>query len=145
MLLTYEISNKSLAINRDSLYALEALMLARYEMFRAVYFHKSVRACAIMLTKAMTLSDETLHFSNLKDLKNYLNLTDESTINKIINSKSNNENIKFAKELVNDYLKRKMLKLVFEKEVLRTDQFIGEIFSQSKFRSNVSEEISKKS
>ena len=47
--------------------------------------------------------------------------------------------------LVNDYLKRKMLKLVFEKEVLRTDQFIGKIFSQSKFRSNVSEEISKKS
>tara|TARA_B100000949_G_C14280733_1_gene451685 strand:- start:2208 stop:3248 length:1041 start_codon:yes stop_codon:yes gene_type:complete len=141
----YEISKESIAINRDSLYALEALMLARYEMFRAVYFHKSVRACAIMLTKAMTLSDETLHFSNLKDLKNYLNLTDESTINKIINSKSNNENIKFAKELVNDYLKRKMLKLVFEKEVLRTDQFIGKIFSQSKFRSNVSEEISKKS
>ena len=141
----YEISKESIAINRDSLYALEALMLARYEMFRAVYFHKSVRACAIMLTKAMTLSDETLHFSNLKDLKNYLNLTDESTINKIINSKSNNENIKFAKELVNDYLKRRMLKLVFEKEVLRTDQFIGKIFSQSKFRSNVSEEISKKS
>ena len=50
-----------------------------------------------------------------------------------------------AKELVNDYLKRKMLKLVFEKVVLRTDQFIGKIFSQSKFRSNVSEEISKKS
>jgi len=98
-----------------------------------------------MLTKAMTLSDETLHFSNLKKLKNYLDLTDESTINKILNSEPKNENTKFAKELVNDYLNRRMLKLVFEKEVLRTDQFIGKIFSQSKFRSNISEEISKKS
>ena len=141
----YEIAGKKLAINKDSVYALESLMLARYEMFRAVYFHKSVRASAVMIIRAMNLSDEELHFTNLDNLDDFLQLTDERILYNISNINSNSENSRLAKKLVIDYTNRKMLKLVFEKIVLGKDEFSTKIFVQRKFRENLAEEIAEKS
>ena len=141
----YEIAGKKLAINKDSVYALESLMLARYEMFRAVYFHKSVRASAVMIIRAMNLSDEELHFTNLDNLDGFLQLTDERVLYDISNINSNSENSKLAKKLAIDYTNRKMLKLVFEKIVLGKDEFSTKIFAQRKFRENLTEEIAEKS
>ena len=141
----YEIAGKKLAINKDSVYALESLMLARYEMFRAVYFHKSVRASAVMIIRAMNLSDEELHFTDLDNLDGFLQLTDERILYNISNINSNSENLKLAKKLAIDYTNRKMLKLVFEKIVLGKDKFSTKIFAQRKFRENLAEEIAEKS
>ena len=141
----YEIAGKKLAINKDSVYALESLMLARYEMFRAVYFHKSVRASAVMIIRAMNLSNEELHFTNLDNLDDFLQLTDERILYNISNINSNSENSRLAKKLVIDYTNRKMLKLVFEKIVLGKDEFSTKIFAQRKFRENLAEEIAEKS
>lgn len=141
----YEIAGKKLAINKDSVYALESLMLARYEMFRAVYFHKSVRASAVMIIRAMNLSNEELHFTNLDNLDDFLQLTDERILYNISNINSNSENSRLAKKLVIDYTNRKMLKLVFEKIVLGKDEFSTKIFAQKKFRENLAEEIAEKS
>jgi len=38
-----------LMLERAALYAFEALLIARYEMFKAVYFHRTVRAAELML------------------------------------------------------------------------------------------------
>ena len=141
----YEIAGKKLAINKDSVYALESLMLAMYEMFRAVYFHKSVRASAVMIIRAMNLSNEELHFTNLDNLDDFLQLTDERILYNISNINSNSENSRLAKKLVIDYTNRKMLKLVFEKIVLGKDEFSTKIFAQRKFRENLAEEIAEKS
>ncbi|NSL77185.1 MAG: HD domain-containing protein [Thaumarchaeota archaeon] len=141
----YEIAGKKLAINKDSVYALESLMLARYEMFRAVYFHKSVRASAVMIIRAMNLSNEELHFTNLDNLDDFLQLTDERILYNISNINSNSENSRLAKKLVIDYTNRKMLKLVFEKIVLGKDEFSTKIFAQRKLRENLAEEIAEKS
>jgi len=141
----YEIAGKKLAINKDSVYALESLMLARYEMFRAVYFHKSVRASAVMIIRAMNLSNEELHFTNLDNLDDFLQLTDERILYNISNINSNSENSRLAKKLVIDYTNRKMLKLVFEKIVLGKDEFSTKIFAQRKFRENLAEDIAEKS
>ena len=141
----YEIAGKKLAINKDSVYALESLMLARYEMFRAVYFHKSVRASAVMIIRAMNLSNEELHFTNLDNLDDFLQLTDERILYNISNINSNSENSRLAKKLVIDYTNRKMLKLVFEKIVLGKDEFSTKIFAQRKFRENLAEVIAEKS
>ena len=140
----YKVTEKKLAINKDSLYALESLMLARYEMFRAVYFHKSVRASAIMITRAMSLSDDILHFTDLKDLEGFLELTDDRTLFKILNIQPKNDNTKLAQKLAKDYTNRKMLKLVFEKMVLGKDKFSTRIFVQKKFRENLEQEIADK-
>ncbi|MCX8183878.1 MAG: HD domain-containing protein, partial [Crenarchaeota archaeon] len=50
----------SLAIDEAALYALESLFIARYMMFKAVYFHRTVRAAVIMLSRAMLLVDDAV-------------------------------------------------------------------------------------
>src|ERR687895_1221757 len=42
-----------LAISRSALYSLESMLISRYEMYKAVYFHKTVRSAEVMLLRSM--------------------------------------------------------------------------------------------
>src|SRR3990172_10955875 len=55
-----EVSKNRLAINRSALNSLESMLISRYEMFKAVYFHKTVRAAEVMLLRSMISADEAL-------------------------------------------------------------------------------------
>jgi HD superfamily phosphohydrolase len=48
-----EVWNNRLAINKSALNSLESMLISRYQMFKAVYFHKTVRAAEVMLLHAM--------------------------------------------------------------------------------------------
>jgi HD superfamily phosphohydrolase len=79
-------------------------------MFKAVYFHKTVRAGEVMLLHSLASADKQLHFSNFS-IEEYLEYTDEKTIDIISSLKGN----KFASGLALDYKKRKLFKCVYEK------------------------------
>jgi HD superfamily phosphohydrolase len=141
---SFEVVKDKLAISRAALFAFEALMIARYEMFRAVYFHRTVRAAELMLVKSMVLSDKELHLTDLS-LENYLSMTDEVTLNRIANidPKSDSE-LKLAKSLALDYQNRRLLKCVFERTVQVRDKFLTSIFNQKSFRDQLAERIAEK-
>jgi hypothetical protein len=140
---SFEIVKDKLAITQAALFAFEALMIARYEMFRAVYFHRTVRAAELMLIKSMTLADKVLHLTDLS-LENYLALTDEVTLNKITTLDTGSDpELKLAKSLALDYQSRKLLKCVFEKTVQGRDKFFTSIFNQKSFRDQLSSQIAK--
>jgi len=44
-----DVHKKKLALERSALYSFESMMHSRYQMFKAVYFHKTVRAAEVML------------------------------------------------------------------------------------------------
>jgi len=113
------VSNAHLAINRSALYSFESMLISRYEMFKAVYFHKTVRSAEVMLLHSMRLADDQLNLTNTS-LENYLNLTDDSTLEKIQSLDKSNE---VAVRLVTDYRNRKLLKCVYEK-FLHKDSYI---------------------
>jgi HD superfamily phosphohydrolase len=77
-----EVSKNRLAINRSALNSLESMLISRYEMFKAVYFHKTVRAAEVMLLHSMTAADEVLGLTDTS-LENYLALTDEATLERL--------------------------------------------------------------
>ncbi len=138
---SFEVVKDRLAIGHAALFAFEALMIARYEMFRAVYFHRTVRAAELMLVEAMVLSDKDLHLTDMS-LENYLSLTDEVTLDKIRNLEAGSDpELRRAKRLASDYMKRRLLKCVFEKTVQRKDKFLNSIFNQKSFRKQLSEKI----
>jgi HD superfamily phosphohydrolase len=141
---SYDVVDDTLALDQASLYAFESLMIARYEMFKAVYFHKTVRAADIMLVKALTLADETLHLTDLKYIENYLLLTDEITLKMLENIKSNKRELKEANRLALDYRDRRLLKCVYEQLIHRKDRFMEMIFRQKKIREDFVQEIAKK-
>jgi HD superfamily phosphohydrolase len=141
---SYEVVDEKIGIDRAGLYALEALLIARYEMFRAVYFHRTVRAAEIMIIKALTLADDEFGFSDLSNLDNYLSLTDEPVLARLLSMKPSNPKLRQAKQLAADYANRNLLKCVFERMLQRRDTLIERIFSQRRIRDELAREIADK-
>ncbi|MEM4297985.1 MAG: HD domain-containing protein [Nitrososphaerota archaeon] len=132
----------SLGLDQAALYAFEALMIARYEMFRAVYFHRTVRAAGIMLTRAIALADDELHLTDTSDLSRYLSLTDEVVLQSLLNlDPKGSEELRKARKLAEDYRDRRLLKCAYEKHVHRKDALMERIFSQKKIRDQLAGEI----
>ena len=108
---SYEVTtNGRLAINRSALYSLESMLISRYEMYKAVYFHKTVRSAEVMILRSIMLADEELNLTD-KTLDSYLNLTDEIVLEKICLLGNRNKN---AVRLALEYRSRKLLKCVYE-------------------------------
>ncbi len=142
---SFNIINDHIALNQAALYAFEALMISRYEMFRSVYFHRTVRAAEIMLIRAIILADEEINLTDTTDISKYLSLTDETTLDILTNLNSKgNKNLEIAKQTAINYRDRRLIKCVFEKFVQRRDSFMERIFSQRKIREQISEEIAEK-
>lgn len=107
-------------------------------MFKAVYFHKTVRSAEVMLLEAMSLADNELHLTS-NNLDDYIKLTDEFVISKLISLTGKSSDLKRARQLAKDYQERRLLKCVFEKILSRNDPI-------SKIKtSDIQKEISKKS
>jgi len=111
-------NNDSLALDISSFYSFESMIISRYEMFRAVYFHKTVRSAEVMLLHSLLLSSKILNLSKIS-LADYLKLTDDSILWKI-SSSPNNE---MAKQMISNYLERKLLKCVYERFIRKRDDF----------------------
>jgi len=107
-----DIHKKKLALERSALYSFESMMHSRYQMFKAVYFHKTVRAAEVMLLEALRLSDDEFGFSTF-NLNEFVNLTDEYVLSSLLSSKSSK--LKRARQFALDYQNRKLLKCVFER------------------------------
>ena len=137
-----EIINDKLALDKAALYAFEALAIGRYEMFRAVYFHRSVRAGEVMLIKAMQLADKELNLTKINQLDEYMKLTDEIILNNLTNLDAQGKShLKLAKSLAIDYTNRKLIKCVYEKVGQGNDRIIKNIFTQKKIREEITNEL----
>ncbi|PIN83672.1 MAG: phosphohydrolase [Nitrosopumilales archaeon CG11_big_fil_rev_8_21_14_0_20_33_24] len=107
-----DVHKKKLALERSALYSFESMMHSRYQMFKAVYFHKTVRAAEVMLLEALRLSDDEFGFTSF-NINEYVKLTDEYVLSTLISSKSSK--LKRARQFAEDYQNRKLLKCVFER------------------------------
>ncbi len=136
-----DVHQKKLALERSALYSFESMMHSRYQMFKAVYFHKTVRAAEVMLIEALRLSDDEFGFTTF-NLNEFVKLTDEYVLSNIISSKSSK--LKRARQFAQDYQNRKLLKCVFERiltsktnlKKTRTDELRTDISKKSKVAEN---------
>lgn len=139
---SFEVVQEHLALDQDALYAFEALMVARYEMFKAVYFHRTVRAAELMLIRAFTLVDDYLQLTDTNDLTRYLSQSDETLLEEIIKiDPQGRSDLKKAKELALAYRNRSLVKCVFEKLIHRKDQLMERLFSQKSIRDEIASKI----
>ena len=135
------IHKKKIALERSALYSFESMMHSRYQMFKAVYFHKTVRAAEVMIIQALKLSDDEFGFTSF-NFNEYVKLTDEFVLSSLISSKSSK--LKQARQLVEDYQNRKLLKCAFERiltnqsnlKKTRTDELRVELSKKSKIDEN---------
>jgi len=133
--LTYslDVYKNKLALDKSALVNFETMMISRYQMFKAVYFHKTVRAGEVMLLEAMRLAEDELGLSSL-DLDDFLKLSDESVIDKLLNLSEHNSELKASKKIATDYLNRNLFKCVFERTMSSTYNLSTKIVGELKER-----------
>jgi len=83
-------------------------------MFKAVYFHKTVRAAEVMLLQSMLLADDELDLTT-NDLEAYVQLTDELVISKLASLPQRTSDLRKARQLAIEYQERRLFKCVYEK------------------------------
>ena len=137
--LTYslDVYKNKLALEKSALVNFETMMISRYQMFKAVYFHKTVRAGEVMLLESMYLAEEELGLSSIS-LNEYLKLTDEVILSKLLSLPERNSKLRIAKKIATDYINRNLFKSVFEVSVT------GNAITKKRMQS-IREEVSKKS
>jgi len=138
------VADKHLAIDNAGLYAFEALLLARYQMFKAVYFHRTTRAAELMLVYSMKLAEESLHLTDLSDIDDYLEMTDERILHDLVSLDPVDSERKEAKELAIGFRDRRLVKCVFEQLVQRKDRVVEQLFERSRMRDQVVIDIAEK-
>ena len=116
-----DVLDNILSMDMAALYALEAFLIARYEMFKAVYFHRTVRAASVMLVRAMELVDEALDLTDFKSLDDYLSLDDEGVLSMLLTLEGELETARRIAEMLRG---RRLLKCAYER-------FLGERELQS--------------
>jgi len=109
-----DVHQKKLALEKSALYSFESMMHSRYQMFKAVYFHKTVRAAEVMLLESIRLAYDELGFSNLS-WNDYVCLTDDYVLEKLVSLPPKTPELKKAKKLAIDYQNRELFKCVFER------------------------------
>lgn len=109
-----DVYNGKLALDRSALYSFESMILSRYQMFKAVYFHKTVRSAEVMMLEAIKLADKICGFTDV-NMDKYVKMTDEFVVTQILQIKDETAELKRAKKLAEDYQNRVLLKCVFEK------------------------------
>jgi len=109
-----DVYKNKLALDHSSLVNFETMMISRFQMFKAVYFHKTVRAGEVMLLEAMTLADDELGLTSLT-LNDYVKQTDESIMALLLSLPETTSELRASKKIANDYQNRRLFKCVFER------------------------------
>lgn len=109
-----DVYRTKLALEKSALYSFESMILSRYQMFKAVYFHKTVRSAEVMMLESIRLADDDCGFTDL-NLDDYTKLTDEFVIAQILALPDHTSEQRRAKKFATDYQNRRLLKCVYEK------------------------------
>jgi hypothetical protein len=133
-----DVYKKKLALEKSALYSFESMMHSRYQMFKAVYFHKTVRSAEVMLLESIRLAYDELGLSSMS-LDDYIELTDDSLLAKLVSLPTHTSELKRAQKFAKDYQNRELFKCVFERILTKKDQISNLKISQLK------NELSKKS
>jgi len=132
-----DVYKNKLALDKSALVNFETMLISRYQMFKAVYFHKTVRAGEVMLLESMDLAEEELNLTSMV-LDDYLELSDDVILSKLLSLPEHNSKLSAAKKIAIDYQNRDLFKSVFELSI--TGSTIGK-----KRLGVIREEISKRS
>lgn len=131
------------AIDSASVYAVESFYFARYMMFKAVYFHKTVRAADVMISKAMTLANDKIGLTSFKEPERFLELDDRYVVERIIQSVEVDDQIMKAKEIIQRLNSRKLFKMAFEAFAHQPDKILSSLLMNPRIKGNIEREIAR--
>lgn len=145
-----DVCEGDIAIDLKALYALEAFMIARYEMFLAVYYHHAVRAAEILLNRAMDYAHELIGLTSFKDVDEFLSLDDAFVTTKLrelrpeeLNDPAQRDVAERAARMMKMLDSRRLLKVAYQRDVHIRDPYVAKLLSDEAVRHQKELEIAK--
>ncbi|MEM3598150.1 MAG: HD domain-containing protein [Candidatus Hadarchaeum sp.] len=145
-----DVYGNDIAIDLKALYALEAFMIARYEMFLAVYYHHAVRSAEILLHKAMEYADELIGLTSFASVNEFLKMDDGYVATKLrelnppdFNDPEKRRRAEKAKEIMKMLDNRELLKVAYQRDVHVKDAYVAKLLSDKNVRQQKEQEIAR--
>lgn len=136
-----DVVGEDIAIDLKALYALEAFMIARYEMFLAVYYHHSVRAAEILLHKAMEHGRELIGLTTFEGIDEFLRMDDAYVTTKLrelkpkeVEDPSARALAERAKEMMARLDRRDLPKVAYQRDVHIRDPYVARLLGDEAVR-----------
>ena len=122
--------------------ALESFLVARYEMFLNVYYHKTVRSVEVMLVKLINAADSVLKLTSFETPEEFLELDDMSLVSRVrrIDPKESEE-AEEASRIMGLLDSRILYKSAFEKVLHTEDRFVSKVLTKPRVRESIQDEI----
>lgn len=146
-----DVCGGDVAIDLKALYALEAFMIARYEMFLAVYYHHAVRAAEILLHKAMDYTHELIGLTTFEDVEEFLRMDDAYVTTKLreldpkeFEDPNRRKLAELAKAEMTRLDSRNLLKAAYQRDVHIRDPYVAKLLSDEAVRHQKELEIARR-
>lgn len=122
--------------------ALESFLVARYEMFLNVYYHKTVRSVEVMLIKLIAAADRVLNLTAFTTPEEFLALDDMSLVSRIRRiDPSESDDAQEASRMMEMLDSRILYKSAFEKVLHTEDRFVSKVLTKKRVRESIQDEI----
>lgn len=137
LLYAMDVIDNRLAVNGKSVASLESFLLARFESFRTIYFHKASRAVQIMMVRALEEAKDELRLLNIDQPEDYLKLDDYKVWTALKESKK-------SKKIIQALEARKLLKCAYDRTVFTEEELVSSVISNERVREEIEQQIAKK-
>src|SRR3989475_9803314 len=137
LLYAMDVIDDSLSIDDSAVATLESFLLARFESFRTIYFHKASRAGQIMMVRALEVARDELHLLDFDGPEDYLKLDDYKVWTGL-------KECKKSKKIMNDLEARRLLKCAYERTLFSREALASNVFSSERVRADIERQIARK-
>ncbi|HEV2120344.1 MAG TPA: HD domain-containing protein [Candidatus Bathyarchaeia archaeon] len=137
LLYAMDIIDKTLSIDGSAVATLESFLLARFESFRTIYFHKASRAVQIMMVKALEAARDELHLLDFDEPEDFLRLDDYKVWTAL-------KECKKSRKIMQDLEARRLLKCAYERTLFSRKELVTDRVSNEHIRGEIEQQIAKK-
>jgi len=137
LIYTMDVLDGNLAVDITALPTLESLILARFESFRAIYFHRACRGVQLMLLRALDAARDDLQILEAKTPDEYMEWDDYTVWSKLRGNPH-------SAGIIREISARRLLKCVYEKTFYAKDEVVSSVFTNENVRLKLEEEIASK-
>jgi uncharacterized protein len=137
LLYSMDIIDGNLSVDETAVATLESFLLARFESFRTIYFHRASRAVQIMIVRALDAARDELHLLDFDRPDDYLKLDDYKVWTEL-------KECKKSKKVMNDLEARRLLKCAYERTLFSSEAPVSNVFSSERIRADIEKQIARK-
>jgi len=137
LLYAMDVIDKDLSIDDSAVATLESFLLARFESFRTIYFHKASRAVQIMMVRALEVARDELHLLDFDVPEDYLKLDDYKVWTAL-------KECKKSEKIMKDLEHRRLLKCAYERTLFSGEELASNVISDERVRADIEKQIARK-